>query len=683
MPARVSQEVVVNDVRFPKCEWSESTFCIFTTDICVCKGKLNARPHKGMKFNLVGTWEEYHGEVQFSFKTAKMDVPTDKKTLLHYCSRFAKGIGDKRVEHIWNTFGKNWDQCLNEMETKYATPLREALAHVNRDKDETEAKLYVLALGATDLIANKAYSKWKAKTITTLESNIYALAQLGGVGFVYVDTKIVPNEPKDSLRRNRAALQHYLTALMNMSGSTAINISELYANLDLMGGFIRSAYEAAFYSLLEDETLFKLTEELITTNKALDVEKNIYAYITKTEQNHYEHTPDTLSTPPEFILDESQEKAILNALNTKGVSVINGGAGCGKTTIIKIINNSITNCKLCAFAGKAAARLREATGDNDASTIHSLLIYMGEEQGFTAKSLEDFTVVVDEASMVPAWLLKEITSRNPERLILIGDQAQLQPVGIGSPFHDIISYMPQIVSTVTTCYRNKASIYENAYKVRNGKGITFGIESNDGETFQLLQVESPQEAHNLITNWVRNNTFDFHQDIIITPKNGDGDTPVAASVNALNRDIVKILFPEQPTKFATDNRVICTKNKRALSVWNGTTATVDRYDEDGKLYLNIDDSQNSSVLFAKEDIKDLQHAYALTIHKSQGSQYRNVVVCLFQRDTYTLMERQMLYTAITRARTTCCVIADCDPMEAIRKVAKRKTIMQLLLGASQ
>jgi hypothetical protein len=353
------------------------------------------------------------------------------------------------------------------------------------------------------------------------------------------------------------------------------------------------------------------------------------------------------------------------------------------TTIIKAICRMLEqrgcSVDLCAFAGKAAARLREATGHR-ASTIHSMLMYGGDGLGFTAGNLHGRTVIVDEASMVPSALLYEITKRDPERLILVGDQAQLQPVGIGSPFHDVIDTLPTVVHTLTTCYRNKEAVFAAAAKIRNGEMPSEGKSAR--EEFAVRRFDSPEAVHAFIEEAVKAGEIDFDQDLVLSPRNGEGEEPAAATVKSLNAGIQAIENPhEDGVKFAPEDRVMCTKNFPKLDIWNGTTGWITRVDRDGKPFFLPDDADSEYDeirLGEKEQQQAIAPAWCLTVHKAQGSQYRDVYVVCLRRDAARLFDRSMLYTAVTRAKRKCVLLTDDGIDRIIGAVRRRRTYLQLL-----
>lgn len=382
--------------------------------------------------------------------------------------------------------------------------------------------------------------------------------------------------------------------------------------------------------------------------------------------------------------DASQLRAIEHARHHR-FAVINGGAGCGKTTIIREICNSGSGFELCAFTGKAAARMREAIG-RGASTIHSLLEYNGS--GFRLDSLRGKRVIIDEASMVNSLLLAEIVKRKPEQLILVGDQAQLPPIGVGQPFHDIVRLFPESVNTLAKSYRNNEAIYRAALQIREGK-TPAKFDETASEKWSVLATGNAEETQAAILEWVRQGMFDFERDIILCPKNGETDDETGkimpGSVAGLNAEIVKIVNPRPASwkwRFYPGDRIINTKNMASLDIWNGTTGNAAAIDEKKNLFLEkdpLEDEEKKQVKLNPEIQRELRHAYALTVHKSQGSQYRKVVFVCLNRDRF-LLDRALLYTAVTRTKRECYIVGEPSAMEfAIRTVKHKTTCMQLLL----
>lgn len=377
-------------------------------------------------------------------------------------------------------------------------------------------------------------------------------------------------------------------------------------------------------------------------------------------------------------LHKDQQAAIDAALSQR-VTIITGGAGTGKTTIIKAIAESTPGqVKLCAFAGKAAARLREATG-RGASTIHRMLQFQGDR--FALDSLRGATVIVDEASMVNSALMAEICKRSPRRLVLVGDNAQLPPVGRGQPFHDLIGLRPDLVSSLTYCWRNQQAVYQAATAIRNGEQPEWHADSED-ERWTVEQTGDADATQDRILSLVRDGAIEFDggTDVILAPKNGEPS--VECTVRGLNEAIVDIVNPRDgDERLKPGDRVINTKNNPDLDIWNGTTGAVHAIDDDGTVYFQPDEPVAYGEQFVqvpKAFAKNLHLGYALSVHKSQGSQYRRVIFCCLQRDSY-ILDRALAYTAVTRTKSQCLVAGQRSAlMSAIGKVRHKWTVLQEL-----
>lgn len=377
-----------------------------------------------------------------------------------------------------------------------------------------------------------------------------------------------------------------------------------------------------------------------------------------------------------MVLNEQQEQAVAMALSGQ-FCLVTGGAGTGKTSTISAIATALAEfgeVELCAFAGKAAARLREATG-RSAGTIHRLLGYCGT--GFRRESLAGLTVIVDEASMVSSTLMAEIVRRRPQRLILVGDEAQLPPVGEGQPFHDLLSRLPARTVRLTHCYRSSEAVHEAAQKIRAGH-LPPKHQESPKESWKFVEVPNADQVQATILHWVECGQLDFDTDIILAPRNGEGDQ--TATVKSLNTAIKALLNPSSG-KLASGDRVICTKNMSDLDIWNGTTGRVMSVDEDGSVLVGLDVPANGEdvVQLDKKQARELELGYALTIHKSQGSQYRRVVLVCLARDSFALLDRSLLYTGITRTQEGCAVIGQWQAFaQGIQRVNHKVTVLQHL-----
>jgi len=389
-----------------------------------------------------------------------------------------------------------------------------------------------------------------------------------------------------------------------------------------------------------------------------------------------------------MILDASQEAAIAFAIGAHKIVLITGGAGTGKTTIIENIYK-MTKCPfhLCAPTGKAAARLREATGQS-AKTIHSLLGYNGTS--FTAGDLSDYAIIVDESSMLSSDLLAALAIRTPAFIVLVGDNGQLHPVGAGAPFHDIIQLRPDICRELTHCYRSSEAVCHAGNQVRIGVYPGAKIESAN-ERFEHMICGDPAAAQSMIVDMAARGDLDFEQDIVLCPKNGeiaDDESYQPCTRKALNRALVAAVNEHTDgKKWKVGDRVMCTKNFAPEDVWNGTTGTIIGIDSEKEIWVKTDTPTRSekagdgaeNTRFGKPMIAAMEHAYALSVHKSQGSQYRKVIFCCFSRDGFMMLNRALVYTAITRAQKECIVIGDQPAfVNALQRLEVKTTVLQQL-----
>lgn len=393
--------------------------------------------------------------------------------------------------------------------------------------------------------------------------------------------------------------------------------------------------------------------------------------------------------------DAQQLEAITRATSDARVTLISGAAGTGKSTVCKAIADKLDaegqKPLLCAFAGKAAARLREAC-QRPTSTIHRMLGADGTKFCAGPDALEGHSILLDEASMVPADLLSQITNRKPKRLILVGDTSQLAPVGRGQPFHDISSTRPDLCVTLKTSYRNKEAVFSASMTLRQGNMPPSKLTS-EGESWSMINTGDPERTQAAILQWVTaEGIWDFNKDVVLVPRNGDNDDD-ASTVRGLNRAIADALLPRNwsKEKFKVGDRVLNMKNNPSTDCWNGTTGQITAIDIDGGVWVKTDvpviDMSRSGentvytdrVLFDKTTRSNLTLAYALTAHRAQGSQYRNVIVICLTRDAHCILDRAWAYTAATRATRACCIVGQLSALKlAIDQTRPKRTVLQEL-----
>lgn len=671
----------------------------------ICKGNMGWQPQEMETLSLVGDFVEYKGERHFQFRQAKLTLPIDPRGQLHYICCRASGIGAAIEQAIWNARHEDWKNLqrgeIRKMTDSAYDNFREQIDTFETNREQAEIVAWLEQKGCSNSMANAAYQTWKSNTAGVVNTNCYRLAQLPGYSFKTVDENIRHkfNIPDDDPRRIRSAVE-YAILQETEDGSTAVECwrhlaacQKLLPNIDnnLIIQQVKEMRENGAIHLFLQQNMMAIKQDF--TNESI-----IYSWlnkITTLPPDEAEIDETILTTGEKFTPDETQLAAVKFAIQHKG-AIINGGAGAGKTSVIKMIVRGIQaayprlSIKLCAPTGKAAARLKEASGI-EATTIHVMLCSQGNEI-FKAGPLDQCAIIVDESSMVDSALLAEIVKRNPARLILVGDQAQLTPVGRGQPFHDIIDTAPELVRTLTKCYRNTEAVFQAATQIRGGN-LPPRHAKSENENWVVVPANNPNEIQEVICRWAEDGYLDFEKDIVLCPKNGkrnDDDHFQEATVNSLNEELLQIDRKKRGQssneKFLPGDRVINTKNTPDAHVWNGTTGTVHSVTDDGKeLFVKLDIPVTEAdgkiietVHFDKEMVKNLFHAYALTVHKSQGSQYRKVVVTILARDAFQL-DRSMIYTGVTRTKSECIIVGDYNTLaRGIGNVKRKQTVMQCL-----
>lgn len=401
-------------------------------------------------------------------------------------------------------------------------------------------------------------------------------------------------------------------------------------------------------------------------------------------------------------LDTSQTAAVEAALSG-GDRVITGGAGTGKTTIIKTIAEQLDRrCVIVAPTGKAAARIRESTGF-EAGTIHRELAWDGT--AFLRREQFNVPVIIDESSMVDSWLMAKLLSFQPPKLILVGDTAQLPPVGRGQPFHDLVALRRDLVSTLTTCHRAKGAVHIAASAIREGKAPEARMESG-GEVFRLQDTGGPEQTMAVLASWIKKGSLNPQQDVIVAPQYGSADAPSQqmelggsaigtesdGGIHAINRLAKSILNPAKAPdeKWRPGDRVLICKNFGKDDLWNGDLGTITAVDTKGLPYVLLDrDKQRAEDLedarerhLTVEQARETTLAYCLSVHKAQGSQFRRVFFVCFRRHA-AMLSRSLIYTAITRAREGCVVMGELSAFyRGLNVRQERKTVMQWLAGGA-
>ena len=379
-------------------------------------------------------------------------------------------------------------------------------------------------------------------------------------------------------------------------------------------------------------------------------------------------------------LSEEQVQAIQNSLEA-GVSIITGGPGTGKTRIIEglaqvLVNGFRKTIRICAPTGRAAKRIAEnqALKKFQPSTIHMLKAMIDS----SAKDIEFDTLIVDESSMIDINLFNDLVKMLPlgSQLILIGDVDQLPPVGAGQPFLDLIRSKKIVVSRLSKQFRQGSDsvIPKVARAINKGELIEFSSDfSSSG--FSFVEVDKGQVVEKIIEvvdffTGNKNGSIDFDKTQILSPmrRYSSGlinlNSIMQKKYNPYGEKVFSKMEGEKEIQFCAGDKVICTQNDYDIDVRNGDIGYVVN-----KVGKNIRvEFDGEMKLFHNNKIDYLDLAYAITVHKSQGSEYPNVVMPIVD-DHRIMLTRKLIYTAITRGKQNVCLIGSKRVLrEALKKV---------------
>ena len=637
-------------------------------------------------------------------------------------SGLIKGLGPGTAEAIVNTYGED---TLNVMEypiklakirgisLQKATEFAKQFQSLKRLQD---SMIFLQDLGITINLALKIYNHYLEKCIDIVRTNPYQLVDdIDGVGFTIAD-RIGANLgiKKDSEFRIEAAIAYCLKKTASISGNAYLYEKDLYKEaFDILNVNTSNIYEK-IKEVLDDMILRGSVIRYDTKSGVAVMHISIY----KIERRIARKLADLRDRARLINIDatqairqyefkagiklhENQFDAIQETFD-HGIHIITGGPGTGKTTIIKCIISIFEDLgldvALCAPTGKAAKRMSQATG-RDASTIHRLLCFNVDMAGNYSfaynerRPLPYDVIIVDEVSMVDEPLLDALlrATEDGTRVVLVGDKDQLPSVGIGCVLHDLISCGYFGVSYLTHIYRQTEGSYitVNAHRINNGEMPYLDNNSND---FFFVERFGGMEIADTVMDLILNK---LPKKLNVDPRDINVLCPMkrgSAGINALNTRLQRALnpfalgkreFKHGETIYREGDKVMQIANdyqqswvlvhdsyvENGMGVFNGDSGIIQSINM-ATMQFTIQFDDGKIAVYPFGNVDKITLAYAVTIHKSQGSEFDNVIMAMDA--SYLMLTRNLLYTGVTRAKNIVYIVGATETLR--RMIANNETL---------
>ncbi len=670
----------------------------------------------GRRFTFYGEWKVHpnYGE-QFAFKEIKEEMPeTDKGIEMFLGSGAVKGVGKKVAASIVNKFGDDTFRIIEE-EPERLTEITgigkqkaaDICSSFKEHREFAEVTLYFSQYGISAKAAMKLYAEYGAATIDIINEDPYVMVDdIFGVGFKTAD-RIAMKMGADmgSFGRIQSGIKYILWNYI-ADGSTYIPRQKLVEHaIDLLDVSSEDISDNMDYLALESEIKIANLSGVQSCfiSAYYNAERNICFELKRLEDSNlkiitgeFENLISSTEKETGIELSQKQKNAVLQSFN-HGVFVITGGPGTGKTTIINSIMDVFSHCgfktAIAAPTGRAAKRITETSG-YEASTIHRLLEYYysenKDEMEFGRNKnnpLELDAIVIDEASMVDVMLMKSLLEAIPDgaRLIMVGDADQLPPVGAGNVLSDMLESEVIPSDRLTEIFRQaqESLIVVNAHRINQGE---YPYYNEEGKDFFLLKRNGEKKILESIIELCTDRLpkfygeFDPVKDVqILTPvKKGTLGT------YNLNSELQKVLNPPSPDLsekkigekiYREGDKVMQMKNNYNLKwkdsrdfsegegVFNGDVGYISSIDtEFGVMTIVYDGSKY--VEYDMSGLDEVETAYAVTVHKSQGSEFP-VVIMPVSYFPPALATRNLIYTAVTRGRDDVILVGSEDKLNAM------------------
>lgn len=673
---------------------------------------------------------------QLKVESYEAKVPEDQASMEKYLSSGAiKGVGPALAARIVKTFHKETFHIIETQPERLADVrgiserlARDIALQFEEKRDMRQNMLFLQQYGISNLLAVKIIKQYGTKVSKVLTENPYKLAEdISGIGFKIADEiALHAGFERYSEFRIKACITYCLQQA-SLNGHIYLPEELLKKSLSSMLGISLEdiPLETYFTDMMLEQKIMKKEQhgeiivypislyymELNCARMLLDLNQE-YPLQEKLIWNKL----DLIEKKEQIQLDELQRQAVFQA-QKQGLLIITGGPGTGKTTTITTMLHFFEqegmDILLAAPTGRAAKRMSEATG-YEASTIHRLLEIVGtpsdEERGDSnferneENPLETDVLIIDEMSMVDIYLLNSLLKAVPvgTRLILVGDVNQLPSVGPGNVLRDLISSGCCPVVRLIHIFRQakESDIIVNAHKIHRGEQISFENGSRDFFMVPRLTAKEVMAAmYTLVSkklpSYIKVRPYDIQ---VLTPmRKGD------LGVLKLNEVLQSFLNPKDTKKqekefhdivFREGDKVMQIKNDYKLEweirgkygsvaesgcgIFNGDCGIIKEINDFGQYFI-IEFDENKRVEYPYSCLEELELAYAVTIHKSQGSEYPAIILPLLSGPKL-LMNRNLLYTAITRAKNCVVILGSSNMVQSmIDNISEQKRYSSLAI----
>lgn len=627
----------------------------------------------GERAEVRGEWTEHerYGR-QLQVRSARPLDPTDREGHIRYLTSL-RNIGQARAERLADTHGDVVLKAIAEDPHRAFA----SLPGVSEDQAAEAAEAWNESRAVRDLhvqlaphglahLAGPIHAHFGEEALPVLHEDPYRLTEVDGVGFLRADRiALAGGVPTESDRRAQAAAV-YVLAEAEQRGHTYLPGEELGRQV---GKLLElrpdpDVLAAAEGLTVDGERVYrKWTREC-----ELAVARTLAARLAAPAQLRHEPAEEPPEDEEGHRLTDEQWAAVRGAFASR-ISVLTGGPGVGKTACTRAIVEEAEAAKigfaLCAPTGRAARRLQETTG-HEAETIHRMLGWApGREPEFKpGRPLPADLVVVDESSMLNLRLIEMLLGGLAEstHVVFVGDADQLPPIGAGKPFEDLIVSERAPVVRLTEIFRQAAEsmITTAAHEINEGRVPHLKPEPGQVQDFVFLEKRNPAQLRDAVVEMVAARApghfgVDPIREIQVLAPVYKG--PVG--IDALNEQLRERLNPDGERvdeRFRIGDRLIQTRNSHELGLMNGSIVFLEGVDRERETVTLLTDEERTLTV-PWQDTGTLRLAYAISVHKSQGCEVP-VVVAVCHSSNAGMLNRPLLYTAITRARRACVLVGD-------------------------